>query len=230
MLAQSPVLARMTNSGFSESITKEIILPEDDEDAFGRIIELLYGNFYEAYNFRRYDESTSVQKLADMFVLADKYDLRGLQGGIVNELEDSKLLNENRAEFFSTAYRIAQDSQDSYRYFLQFFVDKAAVHLKSITAQEINTLLEMVYTDGRFAVWMVQAQTRLFREESLKWSRNNAKMNLELHNTKAELDAVKKSLVELQQKQPIFPPHSLFASQNIFDIPGSSSSQQTFFS
>lgn len=198
ILARSPVLARMTISGFSESITKEIILPEDNEDTFGRIIEFLYGNEHDAFNFGLLNESESVEKLTDMFVLADKYDLFNIQCSIIDKLEKVKLLKENRMAFFNTVYRITRDSQDSYGPFRAFFTKKAVAHLKSLTTEEIKKLSEMAESEGTFASWMFDAQAKLYQDDQRKWSEEIQKTTAELRNTEAKLNTAQAGISSLK--------------------------------
>ena len=183
----------MTNGGFSESITKEIILPEDDEDAFGRIIELLYGNENNAYDFSPLDEAGSVKKLADMFVLADKYDLFNIQNRVMTKLEEVKLLKENRMAFFNMAYQITQASSDSYENFLAFFRREAPKHLESLTKNDIKELSEMVESESIFSKWMLEAQANLYHEDQKKWSKEIKTITAEMKNREVQLVLFQKS-------------------------------------
>lgn len=169
ILAKSPVLARMTTSGFSESITREINLPEDDEDIFGRVVEFLYDNEREAFNFSPLDELGSAEKLAKMYLLADKYDLIDLQKSITAEIKKIKLWKKDPLAFFDTAYLITQNCQDFYRIFHSFYVIRAVKLLKIITPEEIMIVSDMIDTDGTFAKWTFEAQARLRREDDVDW-------------------------------------------------------------
>lgn len=82
----SPVLACMTTSSFSEGLAKQITLPEDDADNFGRIIEHLYGNNDAAFTVDLLDLN-GAEKLADMYGLAEKYQLPAFQDLIIRKLK-----------------------------------------------------------------------------------------------------------------------------------------------
>lgn len=155
----------MTTSGFSESFTKEIILPEDDEDTFGRIVEFLYGNGCDAYSFDTCDEPGYVEMLTNLFALADKYDLCDLQEGIIYELSWVQFLREDKMAFFEAAHRFTQNSGDHYGHFHSFFANKADEHLENLNPEEIETLAEMVESDGTFAKWMFEAQMKLHQRQ-----------------------------------------------------------------
>lgn len=200
ILAQSPVFARMTTSGFSESITKEIVLPEDDEDIFGHIIEFLYGNERDAYDFSPCDESEFVEKLADMFVLADKYNILNIQDGIIAKLEEAKSLEKNRMAFFITAHRITQNSQDTYGYFQSYFARKVVTHLKALTTEETRELLKLVESAGIFSRWMFEAQTSLYREDQQKWLEENKSIAVKSAAIEAALVKSQASLKHYQRK------------------------------
>ena len=192
VLAKSPVLARMTTGGFSESITKEIILPEDDEDAFGRIIEFLYDNEHDAFDFSSLNESESIAKLANMFALADKYDLPNLQKTIITKLEDVKLMKKKPMTIFNTAYQIDQNSGDSYGFFRSFFAKNAGAHLKSLTAAEFKTLLDMVESEESFTKWIFVALAELYRQDHNTWIDEKKALTATLKSTEADLENVRK--------------------------------------
>lgn len=82
----SPVLACMTTSSFSEGVSKQITLPESDADSFGRIIEHLYCNNDAAFAVDLLDLDRA-EKLADMYGLAEKYQLPGLQKLVIHKLK-----------------------------------------------------------------------------------------------------------------------------------------------
>lgn len=167
VLEKSPVLRRMTALGFSESITKEIILPEDNEDIFGRVIEYLYDNYDNAFNFDPYNDSGTVEKLVDMYSLAEKYQLPDIQRDIIDKLKGVDLLKEDRIEFFKTAYRVFQNSLDSNKIFQPYFSTQAAIHWRSFLEDEIDELLEMVESGGSFARAVLQTQANVLREDRL---------------------------------------------------------------
>lgn len=208
----------MTTSGFSESITKEITLPEDDEDTFGRIIEFLYGNLYDALRFNPLASSACAEKLADMFVLADKYDLFDLQETIIEQLEELYLLKENRMAFFNTVYRITQNARDHYGNLRSFFARKVAAHLKCPKPEEIEMLSEMVESDGTFAKWMFEAQMRLYREEQGKWAKESNSMTAKLKHTELDLEDSRESRSKFEAELKKYPTECTVKLQWVHDI------------
>ena len=176
VLDQSPVFARMTAGGFSQSITKEILLPEEDEDTFGRVIEIFYGNHDIAFDFDSYDDSGAIVKLVDMFVVADKYQLSDLQAKIVNKIEAAQLLKENGMTFFNTASQLFNIIRDSNKIFREYFMRQAKIYLRLLTREETNQLSEMVKTGGIFAQLVFRAQAALFQGDRRKWSKERTSM------------------------------------------------------
>lgn len=168
ILNLSPVFACMTTSFFSESITKEIALPEDDVDSLGRIIEHLYGNNDAAFEVDRL-EFDGARKLADLYGLAEKYQLPDLQDLVIQKLKQLDLLKEDRMTFFHIARQICQMTRDSDKIFVPYFEHQAAIHMRSMSEQEFEGLSELVCSGGNFARMIYQLQTTIYRKSQLNW-------------------------------------------------------------
>lgn len=165
----SPVLACMTTSSFSEGVSKEIALPEDDVDSFGRIIEHLYGNNDAAFNVDLL-ELDGAEKLADMYGLAEKYQLPGFQDLVIRKLKQIDLLKEDRITFFHVARQISQLTRESDKIFMTYFLDQAEIHMASMSEQEERELSEMVYLGGHFARIICKIQAALYHKTLQKIS------------------------------------------------------------
>ena len=155
----------MTTSSFSEGIRKEIVLPEDDEDTFGRVVEHLYGNDDVAFDVCDLSETESADKLADMYALAEKYGLTDLKVRIIEEFRQSELLCKSAIAFFETARQIWQNTAESDQIFQAYFAEQALIHLKNLPKEDIEELSEMVGSGGSFARKLVQLQGELYHEE-----------------------------------------------------------------
>lgn len=169
VLERSPVLVCMTTGSFSEGIRKEIVLPEDDEDTFGRVVEHLYGNDDVAFDLSDLKESESANKLAQMYALAEKYELTGLKVRIVEELKGADLLKKEAIDFFETSRQIWQNTSDSDQIFQAYFEEQALIHLKCLPKEKIEELSEMVDLGGSFARKLVRIQAKLYHETQLTW-------------------------------------------------------------
>lgn len=148
----------MTTISFSEGISKEIALPEDNVDSVGRIIEHLYRNNDAAFDVDLL-YLDGAEKLVDMYGLAEKYQLLGLQELIIRKLKQIDLLKENRMTFFHIARQISQLTRESDEIFLDYFSDQGAIYMVSMSAQEYQELSKMVYSGRLFsrAIYKIQA-------------------------------------------------------------------------
>lgn len=81
----------MTTGSFSEGLSKQITLPEDDADNFGRIIEHLYGNNDAAFDVILLGLD-GAEKLAGLYGLAEKYQLPGFQDLVIRTLKQIDLI------------------------------------------------------------------------------------------------------------------------------------------
>lgn len=175
ILSLSRVLECMTNGSFSESMTKEIVLPEDDADSFGRIIEHLYGNNDAAFDINLFDVE-GAEKLADMYGLAEKYQLPDFQGRIIQKLKQLDVLREDRIAFFHLARKICENTRDLDDIFEPYFAEQAAIHLKCMLKEEVEELAEMIYSGGSFAKKIFQIQADIYSETRLNWLTDKANL------------------------------------------------------
>lgn len=172
ILRLSPVLACMTTSSFSEGIAKEIALPEDDEDSFGRILEHLYGNNDAAFDIQL-QGLDGAEKLADVYGLAEKYQLPDVQDRVIQKLKQLDVLKHNRKIFFRIARQICQTTRDSDTVFDSYFAQQAAEHLKCMSQNEVDWLSKMLCSGGSFASRIFQVQADIYRKSKLIWLTEN---------------------------------------------------------
>lgn len=128
-------------------MTREIVLSEDDADSFGRIVEHLYGNNDAAFDISLLDFE-GAEKLADMYGLAEKYQLPDFQDCVIQKLKQLDVLREDRMTFFHIARKICESTRDLDDIFGPYFAKQAAIHLKSMSKEEVEELSEMVYSGG----------------------------------------------------------------------------------
>ena len=173
----------MTNGSFSESVTKEIVLPEDNADSFGRIVEHLYGNNDAAFDVDLLNFD-GAENLADSYGLAEKYQLPSFQGRVVQKLQQLDVLRENPMAFFRIARQICQNTRETDDIFKSYFVKQAAIHLKSMSEQEVQELSDMIYLGGSFARKIFQVQTD--NNNITRWNWLTDKVSLEKRIATAE--------------------------------------------
>lgn len=188
-LSLSPVLACMTSDSFSEGVTREIVLPEDDADSFGRILEHLYGNNDVAFDVDLLDFD-GAEKLADMYGLAEKYQLPDVQDRVIQKLKQLDVLRENRMTFFKIAHQIFQSTRDTDAIFQSYFATQAAIHLKSMLKEELEELSEMICLGGRFARKVFQVQADTYSEAHLNWLTDKSSLKESFAVTEVHLRSV----------------------------------------
>lgn len=160
----SPVLACMTTSSFSEGLAKQITLPEDDADNFGRIIEHLYGNNDAAFTVDLLNLN-GAEKLADMYGLAEKYQLPAFKDLVIRKLKQTNFLKENRIAFFRIMRQITLLVRESDYIFKNYLVEQARTHLILMSIEEYTALSEMVYSGGEFARIIFKIQGNVLLDE-----------------------------------------------------------------
>lgn len=186
----------MIHGGFAESISKEISLPEDDEDAFGRIIEYLYGDHQNAFLFSGLDHSETLKKLATIYIVADKYNLAAIQKVVISALE--KVSKADMTAFFKTGCHISQNVQPSDKIFSTYFEKKAREHLKTATTAATRQISDLVESGGSFAKAVFQVQADLYQEEQLMFSTKQCTFSAEKIWLKNQLTS-KEELLEKAQ-------------------------------
>lgn len=201
LLCLSPVLACMTTSVFSEGVKKEIALPEDDSDSFGRIIEHLYGNNDAALDVHLLD-SDGAEKLADVYGLAEKYQLSGLKNLVIQKLRQLDLLKENRMAFFHITHQLCQLTRESDEIFVPYFAYQAAIHLECMSKTESEELSEIVCSGGLFAKVICQLQAATYRKSKLDWIVDKESLRQRGDAAEREIGSkLKKTTADLEKAQ-----------------------------
>lgn len=170
VLCLSPVLACMCQPNFLEGVTKEIVLPEDDPDSIGRIIHHLYGNSRAVFSFDSMGLAAA-DRLADMYSLAEKYQLPKLKTAIISTLKETSLKND-RVAFFEIASQICCMTNEKDSDFHAYFESQALLHLPYLVGEQLDKVAETMSQGGVFASKMFRFQASLLRKrldrESIK--------------------------------------------------------------
>lgn len=153
---------------FAESITKEIRLPEDNADSFGRLLEHLYGNNSAAFDIN-YEDSGVADKLVDMYTLAEKYQLADLQNRIEKSLEQLNGLSQDRLFFFKIAHKICQSAVNGEKIFNTELAVQARKRLKDMTVEESKELSELVELGGSYASKIFSYQAAAHAQDKAAW-------------------------------------------------------------
>lgn len=192
----------MTKGFFRESVTKEIVLPEDDPDSFGRMIEHLYDNNEGAFsNLLDVDDGAEkvvddgaeelvddgAEKLADMYGLAGKYQLPDFQYYIVQKLGQLDVLRRDKMKFFRLARQIWENTRESDDIFERYFERQSTTHLKSMSEEEVEELFEMASSEKSFAKKLLQVQAGMYSELQWIFVTNGAKLKKEIQLLRTQL-------------------------------------------
>ena len=114
VLSRSPVFERMCNGSFKEGVEQQIELPDDDAHIFGRVLEYMYCGVFD--KFETPTPNVKVLVLADLYILAEKYQLSGLKELLIPPMA-TILDNASDAEcienFFHAARKIYENTPDS---------------------------------------------------------------------------------------------------------------------
>ncbi|KAL9119417.1 MAG: hypothetical protein Q9187_004029, partial [Circinaria calcarea] len=187
VLSKSPVLARMCSGGFQESVSCAIQLPEDQPEIFGYVLEFLYmrsdGLFMEGY-----DGSELAKELADIYVMAEKYQIDSLKQTVIEMLSSIPELQQKPILFFRLARKIYQWLPDSDLNFRRFYRQHAASTLRMIDQDGLDYVRAMVNEGGTLATDTFDVQRAVFDVEKKESSA-----------TKATLESERKA-VELERK------------------------------
>lgn len=158
ILDVSPVLACMTSGSFAESVTKEIVLPDDDVDCFGRLLEHLYGKDDAAFDFDLSADKEGPETMATVYELAEKYQLSNLKNHIQKMLGSKSFAP---LDFFHCTYEISQKISDSDDTFDSFFKKIAPSRLQLLDGSGFSKLADLCGTGGEFAALIVELQGQL---------------------------------------------------------------------
>lgn len=113
----------MCHGPFEESLTFTIRLPDENPDTIQAVIQYLYSG--NTQKFGSVNETgctiTALLKLAELYGVAEKYQLQGLKALVIKKLEDSIDVDARPFEFMTAAREIYNCIPDSDKDFREFF-------------------------------------------------------------------------------------------------------------
>ncbi|KAI4087643.1 MAG: hypothetical protein LQ344_006641 [Seirophora lacunosa] len=197
ILEASPVLGRMCDGQFHEAHHRQITLPDDDPTAVGILVEYLYTRDFWAQEDPEAGASKhdSATKLAQVYILADTYDLERMKDLVTRKMRKYTEL-EKPAEWLSVAEIIYAATPESDRRYPRFLRALVAVFMRAEQIHGRNgfssTLMNAVEKGGRLAIdvclgsrmyWRDRVRGRnaelLEAQESLQSERRNHDSNHE---------------------------------------------------
>ena len=174
VLSRSPVLERMCDGPFQESITREIHLPEDDASDFSIVLEYLYTGNLQTIDME--DSCIGADQLASIYILADRYDLPFLKELIVRELSvhfsgiDSDVSCKHAIEFVRIAHKIYHGTAESQSnaVFYKYFEKTVMLALGVLEDDDLVAAQEMLADGGIFAIHLFQYQLNKMLKDKAK--------------------------------------------------------------
>lgn len=171
VLSKSPVLARMCEGPFQESVTSHINLPEDCFQDIACLLEYLYtGNLMISIPRYGGDGTAFASKMADIYIMADKYQVPSLKNMVVDQLMTEYRLSADSAHWFQIAHRIYQNTSGSRsdEKFRNYFTDRAGRVIRQLNDDILKTLDDLLEDGGKFAVDVVKAHRQNHTRETLE--------------------------------------------------------------
>ena len=184
----------MCKGHFLEAQTGEVELPEDSPKLFGILLEFLYTAYlpsllikssypppappYRLFTDREpwfdvKEAAALADRLADLYILADKYQVQDLKEAVVKKLHIFFYGEKNPKEFFKLTHKIYQnvcasnysgDNQDFLVYFSKYAVSMALA--LSLTPQHRDTLDKVMNDGGEYATDMVGLFIKKSKEDA----------------------------------------------------------------
>ncbi|KAL8777558.1 MAG: hypothetical protein Q9203_003579 [Teloschistes exilis] len=122
------MFAAMCQGQFKERQSSRIDLPEDNPETFELILKYLYAVNFSAYESVSTvsDNDTAVDSRADIYLVAQEFQLQDLKTLIVEKLEIFTSVKEPPIAFLSLAKRMYANTPESDQPYRQFFIENAA--------------------------------------------------------------------------------------------------------
>lgn len=202
---------RMCEGPFAESVTRQIHLPEDSVTSFGLVLEYLYtGDFpFEGSNDLKLED-----QLAEVYILADKYQLPLLKELAIAKLHSSMSSNMTTTvrslAFLTIAHKIYHGTLDSEanEVFYQFFADTAISALENLDIDKLHVVQDLIDDGGRFATDVFALQLCKMRDDKSVAAERYERLEEELRMARRDISATDRDHIttveELQSLQTRF--------------------------
>ena len=164
----------MCTGPFLEAQTGVLEFPEDDAEDFAILLEYLYTLKLpdrwtrDIHRLDSKEEMELAHRLADIYILADKYQLPGLKEIIVRRLDTMRFLLDMSKDFFRIAVKIYQNTAgiDDQAFFNFFIANAAHMARGAFGSEHSKEILEDIINDGGdFAVDFMEALMRQIEED-----------------------------------------------------------------
>ena len=204
VLSKSPVFASMSRGSFEESQTRVFKLSDDDPEIFSLLIGCLYYqheklpdliDLRKAFPKR---EAEIYQVIAELYVLADKYQIIGIQKSIVHTNMVGEL-HDDVSRFFRAAETIYHNTSSSDCPFRLYFRDNAPNALRERNQDVLKHIENLIHRGDDLAVDIFKAQSKAW--EML--SGTVAEMILSEHEMSSTVDKLDSRFVSKERFTPV---------------------------
>ena len=199
----------MCSGAFQESVTGAIQLPEDKPETFGFVLEFLYANS-DAGFMEGLEGLELANKLANIYIMAEKYQLNDLKETVIDMLSSIDELQQKPKIFFRLARKIYGRMPDSDLAFRRFFCERAISALRMIDEDGLSELRAAIEAGDTFATDVFDVQRTVYEQEKNENSANKAAIEAERNGLQVERAAIeserkewkkeRKTLVELADR------------------------------
>ena len=219
VLAFSPVFAQMLSGPSREGMTTTITLPKDKPEAVGLLLECLYSHDHSIppqilAHYRpptispdevSFGSEILCQKLVELFIIADKYQLPTVQHSALQGLQKERLSSCNPSLFLCLAEQVYNNTEAVGSDFQKYLKSEVSHALDQMTSSDEKAYLaSLLACGGELAADLFEVRCTDLTTSRSTGERNKAKFELlrtELQKTKAELKATK---TELDNKTKTF--------------------------
>ena len=171
ILSESPVFKAMCAGPFRESEIRLIELPDDDPLSFAILLETFYRCCGSQEAFKQLchdivpDDEHRPARLADVYIMADKYQVPQVQPFIVDLLKDLDLLTNNPLTFFTIAQTIYRNVPSVQGPFPVYFRETARAVTVDLDGATIDKVYELIHGGGSLAMDLYSAKVFACLEE-----------------------------------------------------------------
>ena len=191
---------------FQESVTRTIELPDDDPLAFEILLETFYRDCTSSGVLRQIcfeiipADGDHPSKLADVYITANRYQLRQLQSVTVQLLRDLNLPAQEPVSFLTVAQTIYENLSSPQGPFPDYFRSEVRIALRDSHGVVMDKVLEIVQGGGALAIDISRAQAMSCRLERERTEACIQKLECENLVTTEEKERLRKAAANKKKK------------------------------
>lgn len=197
---QSPVLAEWC----SKALGLEVNLPDENPHNIGHLLEYLYASNFTALSddekfVRAKGERKASDELCEIYALAEKYQLPGLQNCLVDKFGVLAQI-QSGPEFFETAKKMYGQILQSDTIYRGYFIGAIENDLEDFRMEDevYKWIEEHADQDGRLSKDLFTAQRNVFVAQKKEWTAANTKLKKDYEYANGEVNKGNRALGKLR--------------------------------